>query len=82
MICDPTTRHHIELRVQRHILPALGHHRLDVLTRSPSIIQAWAANLPVSPSYAQQLLAEAIFATAVRSAPDGPTAAQPGEEGR
>jgi hypothetical protein len=53
LTCDPTTRHHIELRVQRHILPALGHRRLDVLTRSPSIIQAWAANLPVGPSYAQ-----------------------------
>jgi integrase len=47
-----------ELRVQRHILPALGYRRLDVLTRSPSIIQAWAANLPVGPSYAQQLLAD------------------------
>jgi hypothetical protein len=58
LTCDPTTRHHIELRVQRHILPALGHRRLDVLTRSPSIIQAWAANLPVGPSYAQQLLAD------------------------
>ena len=58
LTCDPTTRHHIELRVQRHILPALGHHRLDVLTRSPSIIQAWAASLPVGPSYAQQLLAD------------------------
>jgi hypothetical protein len=32
--------------------------RLDVLSRSPSIIQAWAANLPVGPSYAQQLLAD------------------------
>jgi integrase len=58
LTCDPTTRHHIELRVQRHILPVLGHRRLDVLTRSPSIIQAWAANLPVGPSYAQQLLAD------------------------
>ena len=58
LTCDPTTRYHIELRVQRHILPALGHRRLDLLTRSPSIIQAWAANLPVGPSYAQQLLAD------------------------
>src|SRR5260370_17983157 len=58
LTCDPTTRHHIELRVQRHILPALGHRRLDVLTRSPSIIQAWTANLPVGSSYAQQLLAD------------------------
>lgn len=58
LTCDPTTRHHIELRVQRHILPTLGHRRLDVLARSPSIIQAWAANLPVGPSYAQQLLAD------------------------
>jgi hypothetical protein len=58
LTCDPTTRHHIELRVQRHILPALGHRRLDVLTRAPSIIQAWAANLPVGPSYAQQFLAD------------------------
>ena len=29
-----------------------------MLTRSPSIIQAWAASLPVGPSYAQQLLAD------------------------
>ena len=58
LTCDPTTRHHIELRAQRHIPPALGHRRLDVLARSPSIIQAWAANLPVGPSYAQQLLAD------------------------
>jgi integrase len=58
LTCDPTTRHHIELRVQRHIMPAFGHRRLDVLARSPSIIQAWAANLPVGASYAQQLLAD------------------------
>jgi hypothetical protein len=58
LTCDPTTRHHIELRVQRHIVPAFGHRRLNVLARSPSIIQAWAANLPVGASYAQQLLAD------------------------
>jgi integrase len=56
LTCAPTTRHHIEGRVNRHILPKLGDKRLDVLARSPSVIQAWVAGLPVAPVYAQQIL--------------------------
>lgn len=58
LTCDPTTRHHIEGRVNRHLLPKLGDKRLDVLVKSPSLIQAWVAGLPVGASYAQQLLAD------------------------
>jgi integrase len=58
LTCDPTTRHHIEGRVSRHVLPKLGDKRLDVLARSPSIVQAWVAGLPVGASYAQQLLTD------------------------
>ena len=47
LTCDPTTRYQIERRVSRHIVPKLGDKRLDVLARSPSIIQAWVAGLPV-----------------------------------
>lgn len=67
LTCDPTTRYHIEGRVNRHILPKLGDRRLDVLVKSPSLIQAWVAGLPVGPSYAQQLLTDlsAIFDQAV-----------------
>ena len=58
LTCDPTTRHHIEGRVTRHILPKLGDKRLDVLAKSPSIVQAWVAALPVGASYAQQILTD------------------------
>jgi integrase len=58
LTCDPTTRHHIEGRVTRHILPKLGDKRLDVLAKSPSIVQAWVAGLPVGASYAQQILTD------------------------
>jgi integrase len=44
--------------VHKHIVPALGDKRLDVLTRSPSLIQAWVAGLPVGASYAQQILSD------------------------
>lgn len=58
LTCDATTRHHVEGRVTRHILPKLGDKRLDVLAKSPSLIQAWVAGLPVGASYAQQILAD------------------------
>jgi integrase len=58
LTCDATTRHHIEGRVNRHLLPKLGDKRLDVLVKSPSLIQAWVAGLPVGPAYAQQALAD------------------------
>lgn len=58
LTCDETTRHHIEGRVKRHLLPKLGDKRLDVLVKSPSLIQAWAAGLPVGPSYAAQILTD------------------------
>lgn len=58
LTCDPTTRHHVEGRVNRHILPKLGDRRLDVLVRSPSLIQAWVAALPIGASYARQILAD------------------------
>jgi integrase len=58
LTCDPTTRHHIELRVNRHILPKLGDKRLEVLVKTPSLIQSWVASLPVGASYAQQLLSD------------------------
>lgn len=58
LTCDPTTRHHIEGRVTRHILPKLGDKRLDVLAKSPSIVQAWVAALPVGASCAQQILTD------------------------
>lgn len=56
LTCDATTRYQIEKRVGRHITPKLGDKRLDVLVKSPSIVQAWVAGLHVGPSYAQQLL--------------------------
>lgn len=58
LTCDPTTRHHIECRVKRHVLPKLGDKRLDTLARSPSLVQSWVAALPVAPSYAQQILGD------------------------
>lgn len=59
LTCDPTTRHHIEGRVNRHILPPLGDKRLDVLAKSPgSLIQPWIAGLPIGPSYARQILTD------------------------
>jgi integrase len=58
LTCDETTRHHIEGRVTRHILPKLGDKRLDALARSPSVIQAWVAGLPVGAQYAQHILAD------------------------
>jgi integrase len=58
LTCDATTRHHIELRVSKHLLPKLGDKRLDVLVKSPSLIQAWVAALPVGAAYAQQILAD------------------------
>jgi integrase len=65
--CDETTRHHIEGRVTRHILPKLGDKRLDVLAKSPSLIQAWVAGLPIGPRYALHILGDlsAIFDQAV-----------------
>ena len=58
LTCDATTRHHVQGRVTRHILPKLGDRRLDVLVKSPSLIQSWIAGLPVGASYAQQILAD------------------------
>jgi hypothetical protein len=58
LTCDETTRHHIELRVTRHVLPKLGDKRLDLLVKSPSLIQSWVASLPVGAFYAQQLLTD------------------------
>lgn len=67
LTCDETSRHHIEGRVTKHVLPKLGDKRLDVLARSPSVIQAWVAGLPVGAQYAQHILADlsAIFDQAV-----------------
>jgi integrase len=56
LTCDPTTRYAIERRVSRHIVPKLGDKRLDVLAKSPSIIQAWVAGLPIGAAFAQQVL--------------------------
>jgi len=58
LTCDATSRHFIAARVNKHIIPALGDKRLDVLTRTPSVIQTWVAGLPVGPTYARQILAE------------------------
>jgi integrase len=67
LTCDPSTRHNIKLRVEKHIVPKLGGQRLDVLTRTPSLIQSWVAGLPVGPDYAAQILSDlsAIFDQAV-----------------
>ncbi len=56
LTCDATTKHRIQGQVAKHILPKLGDKRLDVLVRSPSLIQAWVAGLPVGAAFAQQLL--------------------------
>lgn len=58
LTCDDTTRHLIEGRVEKHLVPALGDRRLDTLVRSPSLIQAWVARLPVGPAYAAQILGD------------------------
>jgi integrase len=58
LTCDATTRHHIEGRVNKHLIPRLGDRRLDVLVKSPSLIQSWVVGLPVGAAYAQQILAD------------------------
>lgn len=38
---DHTTRELVAGRLKRHVWPRIGHHRMDVLARRPSMIQQW-----------------------------------------
>ena len=53
----PTTRHHVQGRVTRHILSGACRHAPRPAAR-PIVIQAWLAGLTVGPAYARQVLAD------------------------
>jgi hypothetical protein len=42
---DPSTRETMERLIRLHIIPGLGHYRLDQLARRPSIISGWLRGL-------------------------------------
>jgi integrase len=56
--CDATTAGYITARVNKHLIPGVGGKRLDQLARSPSLVSAWLAALPVGNSYKRLLLGD------------------------
>jgi integrase len=53
---DAGTRQVVEARVNGHILPGLGSHRLEHVARRPSLVSGWLAGLALSPLHKRHVL--------------------------
>lgn len=53
---DAGTRQVVMARVNGHILPSLGSHRLEHLARRPTIVSGWLAGLPLGDLYKGHIL--------------------------
>lgn len=48
---DPSTREMTEMRLRKHVYPALGDYALGHLASRPSLIQGWVRGLAISGNY-------------------------------
>lgn len=64
---DAGTRQVVMARVNGHILPGLGSHRLEHLARRPTLVSGWLAGLPLGALYKRHVLGtlSAILGAAV-----------------